>query len=281
VSEDGPDRTGEVLSAAIARILRPLVRILLRHGMPFGAFADLAKRIYVEVASSGEFHLDRRKQTVSRLAVITGLTRKEVRRVAELPAASAREETERYNRAARVITGWAHDARFQDERGEPRALTPDSEFAELVRLFSGDMPSRAVLDELLRVGAVARDDDGRVSLRIRAYVPAATETATLEILGTDVAALSATIDHNMASASEAAWFQRKVLYDNLPEEALPLLRALAAGKGQQLLEQLNAEIRVHDRDCNPDVKGTGRRTAMIGVYYHECETTDDPDGEKP
>jgi len=85
----------------------------------------------------------------------------------------------------------------------------------------------------------------------------------------------------MTSAPEAAWFQRKVLYDNLPEEALPLLRALAAGKGQQLLEQLNADMRVHDRDSNPDVKGSGRRTAMIGVYYHECETPDDPNGEKP
>lgn len=273
------DRTQDILSASIVRILRPLVRILLRHGIPFGAFADLAKRVYVEVASS-DFRIDRRKQTVSRIAVITGLTRKEVRRVAELPAASAREETERYNRAARVISGWAGDRRFQDEAGEPKPLLPETEFADLVRVFSGDMPARAILDELLRVGAVEQAADGRVRLRQRAYVPTATEASILQILGADVEALAATIEHNMTCAPGTNWFQRKVLYDNLPAESLPVLGALAAGEGQKLLELLDREFRVHDRDCNPDVKGTGRRTAMVGVYYHECETPEDPEGGK-
>lgn len=273
------DRTQDILSASIVRILRPLVRILLRHGIPFGAFADLAKRVYVDVASS-DFRIDRRKQTVSRVAVITGLTRKEVRRVAELPAPSAREETERYNRAARVISGWAADRRFLDERGEPRPLQPETEFADLVRVFSGDMPARAILDELLRVGAVEQVADGRVRLCLRAYVPTATEASILQILGTDVAALATTIDHNMTCTPGTSWFQRKVLYDNLPAESLPVLSTLAAGQGQKLLELLDREFRACDRDCNPEVKGTGRRTAMVGVYYHECETPEDPEGGK-
>lgn len=268
------DRTLEVLSAAVVRILRPLVRVLLRHGVPFGAFAELARRVYVDVASS-DFRIDRRKQTVSRVAVITGLTRKEVSRVAGQPPPSAREETERYSRAARVVTGWATDPGYLDDHGEPRALLPDTEFADLVRLFSGDMPSRAVLDELVRVGAVVHGEDGRVQLRARGYIPAAAGPDKLEILGADVAALVATIDHNLTASPQDAWFQRKVLYDNLPEEALPLLRRLASGQGQQLLELLNREMRTQDRDSNPAVQGTGRRTAMVGVYYHECETVQD------
>lgn len=270
-------RVEEVLRAAVVRILRPLVRVLLRHGIPFGAFADLARRVYVDVATS-EFRVGKRKQTVSRVAVLTGLTRKEVQRVSALPEPSAREEAERYHRAARVISGWIHDAAFRAADGEPRPLLPDPEFAALVRRYSGDMPVRAVLDELTRVGAVASTGDGRLELRVRAYVPVATDTGILEILGTDVAALAATIDHNMTAPPGTAWFQRKVLYDNLPEEALPLLRALAAGEGQQVLEKLNAEMRLHDRDSSPDVKGSGRRTAMVGVYYHECETPEEPEG---
>lgn len=279
MSRSGDGRLQEVLAAAVQRILRPLIRILLRHGVAFGAFADLAKRVYVEVASSDEFRIGRRKQTVSRIAIITGLTRKEVRRVLELPVASAGEEAGRYSRSARVISGWSSDPRFLDAQGAPKDLAIDTGFTELVRRYSGDMPVRAVLDELLRVSAVSQSEDGRVRLRLRAYVPSAAETDVLEILGTDVAALTTTIDHNMASPPDSAWFQRKVLYDNLPEEALPLLRALASEEGQGLLESLNAQMRVQDRDCNPDVRGSGRRTAMVGVYYYECETPDDPEGE--
>lgn len=278
MSNGEPGRIQEVLAASLVRILRPLVRVLLRHGIPFGVFADLAKRVYVDLAAS-EFRIGRRKQSVSRVAVITGLTRKDVRRILELPAASAREEAERYNRAARVVSGWASDPGFTDERGEPRPLSPDPEFAQLVRRFSGDMPARSILDELLRVGAVVRGEDGLVHLRTRAYVPPGADAGLLEILGTDVAALAATLDHNMTCEPGTAWFQRKVLYDNLPEEFLPQLRTLAAGEGQQVLEKLNAEMRLHDRDCNPEAGGSGRRTAMIGVYYYECETTEDPEGE--
>ncbi len=273
------DRAREVLGAALLRILKPLVRILLRHGVPFGAFADLAKRTYVEVAAS-EFQVGKRKQTVSRIAVLTGLTRKEVRRVTDLPAPSAEEETRRYSRASRVISGWTSDARYLDEHGEPQPLAIDSGFAELVRRFSGDMPVRAVLDELLRVGAVERGDGGTIHLRTRAYVPKSAGTDTLEILGTDVAALATTIDHNMTSPPGERWIQRKVLYDNLPAEALPALRRLAATQGQQLLELLNASMRSEDRDCNPDAKGSGRHTAMVGVYWNDADTEDDAEGER-
>ena len=269
-----PSRPGTVLRAAVVRILRPLVRILLRHGVSFDSFADLARRVYVEVAGSEEFRLGGRKQTVSRIAVLTGLTRKEVRRVADAPAQEASAEAERYGRAARVLAAWTSDSRFLDDAGEPRVLAVDGGFAQLVRLHSGDMPVRAVLDELARGGAVRREDDGSVRLLQRAWVPCGTDAGILEILGADVSALASTLDHNMTCEKGAAWFQRKVLYDNIPEESLPVLRALAAGSGQQLLEALNAEMRLHDRDTNPGIEGTGRRTAMVGVYYHECETAD-------
>jgi hypothetical protein len=137
------------------KLLRPLVRILLRSGMPYGVFADLAKRAYVDVASE-EFRIPERRQTVSRVAVITGLSRKEVARVRDLASAEASVAAERCNRAARVIGGWLRDARFLDGSGEPLPLAMEGEgatFSLLVKEFSGDVPAGAVLDELLHVGA--------------------------------------------------------------------------------------------------------------------------------
>jgi len=271
----------QALASTVVRVLRPLVRILLRNGVPYGAFAELARWVYVDVARR-DFALPGRKQTKTRISVLTGLTRKEVHRLLEQPAVEDSGALERYHRAARVIGGWLRDARFRAPDGAPRPLPVEGEgsFAELVRAYSGDMTPRALLDELERVGAVERDAEGRVVLRTRGYVPAE-EADRLAILGVDVADLIATIDHNLqAREPEARRFQRKVMYDNLPAEALPELQRLAREKGQALLEELNAWLAERDRDVNPAVTGTGRKRAGVGVYYFEADYDEEAEDEQ-
>lgn len=263
------------LSAAVVRLLRPLVRLLLRNGMSYGAFADLAKWVYVDVATN-EFGVAGRRQTDSRVSVITGLTRKEVARLKGTDVPDDHAAAEHYNRAARVIGGWLRDTRFVDAAGRPAALAfdGDSGFSALVKAYSGDMPPRAVLDELLRVGAVERGDDGRLALLTAAYVPRDGDAGRLHILGSDVALLIDTIDHNLRAADEPR-FQRKVAYDNLPAEAIPALRALTAEKGQALLEELNRVLAAHDRDINPAAAGGGRKHAGVGIYYFEEDVSEE------
>ncbi len=261
----------KTLFASIMSLLQPLVRILLRNGVPYGTFADLAKQVYVRVAME-EFGLPNRKQTASRVSIITGLTRKEVSRVQGLSDTGNEETVERYNRAARVVTGWVRDSRFLDSHGNPAELVIEgsvASFSELVRNFSGDMPVRAVLDELDRVGVIDRLPDGRIRLLARAYIPVTSDVEKLGILGVDVRDLISTIDNNITNASGHRLLQRKVSYDNLPAEMLPELRQISAQKGQLLLEELDALLSQHDRDNNPSVSGTGRHRAGIGIYYFE------------
>ena len=265
------------LGSAIRRLLRPLVRILLRNGIAFGSFMEYAKQAYVDVAYH-EFRVEGRKPSASRVAVLTGLTRKEVSRLARrgdpTPAA-----VDRYNRAARVISAWIREPDFRDGRGRPAALHFDEgepTFSELVRRSSGDVPPRAVLDELLRVGAVERRRDGRLKLVVRAYVPRTGEAEKLGILGTDVADLIASIDHNLTQPPETAFYQRKVAYDNLVEEVLPELRKRSGRRAQSLLEALDSFMSKHDRDANPDARGSGRQRAVLGIYYYE-----EPYGQAP
>ena len=142
-------------------------------------------------------------------------------------------------------------------------------FSTLVAEHSGDVGPRAVLDELLRVGAVDKLKDGRLRLVQRAYIPQADEDAKLDFLGTDVADLISAIEHNLDPENDAPFFQRKVAYDNLPPEYLPQLRKLLSGKGQKLLEELNADMSRHDRDVQGEVNAPDRRRAMIGIYYFE------------
>src|SRR5512143_55146 len=187
------------LSAALVRMLRPLVRLLLRRGVSFKAFSDLLKWIFVDIAAE-EFGIAGRKQSVSRVSIVTGLTRKEVSRLLNITTQRDRESSDRYNRLSRVISGWRRDPEFRDKRGGAASLDikgDGSTLSELVRRYSGDMTLRAMLDELLRVGAVRQTRDGRIKLVARSYVPGSGDEVKIHILGTDVGHLISTIDHNL------------------------------------------------------------------------------------
>ncbi len=266
-----PPSNVQALSAVVLRILRPLVRILLRNGVSYGTFADLAKGVYIDVARQ-EFSIGDRKQSTSRVSILTGLSRKEVTRVRKLQRPNDQRSAEQYNRAARVIAAWLREPDFIDAEGQP-AILPMSgggaSFSELVRRFSGDIPARAIRDELMRVGALEQLEDGRIRLLARAYIPKASEVDKIHILGTDVSHLISTIDHNLRPDTTEPYFQRKVAYDNIPQEVLPQLRRLTVRKAQALLEKMDRWLARHDRDANPAVAGTDRKRVGIGIYYFE------------
>ncbi|BCR06744.1 hypothetical protein DESUT3_38130 [Desulfuromonas versatilis] len=270
----------QTLQIAVLKLLRPLVRILLRNGVPFGAFADLARWVYVDVALH-EFGLSGRKPSDSRASIVTGLSRKEIRRLRDMSHPGGEESIERYNRAARVISGWVRDRRFCDAKGNPKALPIEQgpvSFQDLVKQFSGDVPARAILDELVHVGAVETTPDKQIRLLERAYVPATGEGEKLGILGSDVADLITTIDNNLQGAPRNPRFQRKVAYDNLPVEALAEFKKISAHQGQQLLEKLDRYLASHDRDTAPEAQGSGRVRAGVGIYYFEETLEEAPAG---
>ncbi len=265
------------LEHALETLLQPIVRLALKRGLAFGRFAEMVKRAYVGAAKL-DFAVPGRKLTISRVAVLTGMTRKEASRLLQDdPDANAGTRMRRQvNRAARVVSAWVEDPTFLDASGKPAPLPLEADspasFQNLVSRHGADVPARAVLDELIRVGAVSQDEEGTVRLIERAYIPAADEGAKLDILGTDVADLVSSIDHNLDAEREITLFQRKVAYDNLPADFLPVLRTLLAERGQPLLEELNAEMARRDRDVHPDGRSdeeAGRSRAMIGIYYYE------------
>ena len=273
------------LERAIIALLKPLVRLVLKRGVAFGQFAELAKQVYVEVAKK-DFAVPGRKMTVSRVAVLTGLTRKEARRLFDQdPSGGFPDPRRRINRAARVLSAWVQERAYHDGRGGPASLEFDAgkgpSFSRLVAEYGGDVTPRAVLDELVRVGAVQKLKNGRLRPVERAFFPHADEGEKLAILGSDVGDLISSIDHNLDAESEDAFFQRKVAYDNLPASYLPRLRTLVRRDAQTLLERLDAEMSPHDLDVTADdseeTEDTeeGGRRAMVGIYYFEDDANDE------
>ncbi|WP_298607101.1 DUF6502 family protein [uncultured Thiothrix sp.] len=258
------------LHQIVLHILRPLIRILHRKGLAFGEFSLLARKVYVEIAEEALTQAEE-KPTSSRIAISTGLTRKEVAQLRQHDAETL-VDVARYNRSVRVIGGWINDPDFNTPTGQPATLVlqgPLPSFETLVGRYSGDMPCRAMLRELLQTGVVSQASDDSVTLLTDAYIPQGSETEKLSILATDVALLVNTINHNLLCEAEERRFQRKVSYDNLPAEALPQFKQMVNEDAMALLLKLNAWLAQQDRDHNPQVSGSGRMRAGLGIYYFE------------
>lgn len=264
----------KLLSGTVRRMLRPLARLLLRYGFSYGAFAEAAKHAFIDAAQT-DLGLPGRKQTTSRISTVTGLTRKEVHRLTSESAGAAADNDRQLNRAARVISGWLTDPRFVDKSGSPRILAlDDSEhgFLQLVKSYSGDIPYRTITDELMRIDAIEITSSGALRLTKQAYVPSAGSQEKLEIMADDVVELMDTITHNLEAKKDTEmFFQRKVYYDNIPQENHESLKMFINQAAQECLEKINKELARHDRDNHPGLKGTGRLKMGLGIHYFEEE----------
>ena len=271
------EKIQQTVSTAVLTLLRPLIRILLRNGIAYGSFAELAKKIYVDVAFD-EFAPEKKKQTISRVSALTGLTRKEAKRFHELESSNTQESEQRYNRAIRVISGWVNDPEFHDAQGQLAELPVEGEkgsFASLARKYSGDVPTQSMLAVLTVASCIEKTAD-RVRLIRHAYVPGNDAAEKLSILGTDTAELISTIDHNLVCEESALRFQRKVSNSQISAESLPEFQALSAQKAQALLEELDSWLDRHEVESDSQDSDQGKYVSL-GIYFYESsQNKEDP-----
>jgi hypothetical protein len=266
----------QVLREALYRLLRPLARVMLHHGMAYGSFAELARKAFVDECLA-TLRRSGRRPTVSAVSAQTGLTRKEASRLLDFEIGDAAENESRYNRAVRVVTAWCVDPRFVDAEGKPHPLPLEGEngFADLVHDYSGDIPPTTML-KTLEAGGTVDVVDQRVHLRGRAYLPTDTPGESLRILGSDVAELITTIDYNLTHDSTARVFQRKVSNTSVAPEALNAFRVLSTRKSQELLEEYDAWLARHEAQEDDDLQSTGHYVS-VGIYYFDDTLNEDPE----
>ena len=256
----------QILNESAQKILRPLIRVMLRNGVSCGNFEELVRKAYVDEA----FTLGKKNQlktTVSSVSAQTGLSRKEVKRLNEQTATKSNEIEQKYNRAVRVISGWVNEKRFTDTLGNAKTLKLDGEddsFAALVKQYSGDIPTKAMLDLLLAADCVAVKDN-KVKLIKHAYVPGKDSAEVIRILGTDVNELINTIDYNLSANETDKRYQRKVSTAVLNKNAVEAFKQLTNKQSQSLLEELDAWL--SQNEVAPDDEDA--HYVSLGIYYYE------------
>lgn len=259
------------ITNAVTKILRPLVRILLRNGISVGNFEELARKAFVDEAFA-EARRHGEKATVSSISAQTGLSRKEVKRLNELSDPKQSDSSQKYNRAIRVISGWLNDSRFITDQGLARVLPVDGgnhSFAQLVKDYSGDIPTRAMLNLLESAGSL-ETVDGHVYLISHAYVPGNDSVDILDILGNDCNELISTIDHNLTCEADNKRFQRKVSTTQLSKDHIDPFQLYANQRSQALLEELDNWLSQHEATNNNDAQ-----YVSLGIYFYENDPLED------
>jgi hypothetical protein len=261
------------LLSAYRVLMKPLVRILVRHGVSYNEFHEVLKGVFVEIAER-DFGIPGRKSSQSRIAILTGLTRKEVaKQKAILDGSAEQRDVSHLNRVTRVLLGWHTDQAFTGPYGLPLDIPFDSDdsvsFSSLVRRYSGDMAARAMLDELLRVGAVERLPTDMFKILTRAYVPESLHADALERLGSVICNFVTTVEFNTEkSAPGAGRFERVVFSDHgLRLESLPAFDHLLREKGQELLVELDNWLSAQDPLDATDNSEIRTIKTGVGIYH--------------
>lgn len=257
-----------VLRAVLVATIRPIAAMLLRFGVGYRDFAEASKVAFVEIASE-DFGAQGRPTNISRIALMTGLSRKEVKAVKDYQARGATTKTQLTHLPAEVLRRWFTSDRYCDPSGIPRPLVWDGSlgsFTELVRSCGANLSPVAMRAELLRVGAVKQDPTGLLIVLRRYFIADSAKDRLTEGLQFGIRPLALTVARNVASASPGGLrFQRVVdSYSVPPERRLELEREVSTRLKQfsEELDDLLSEV--------GQVSTAGDNSAVgVGLFYFE------------
>ena len=262
------------IGRAIITVLKPLLRVLIRNKITVADFSELARQAYVDVAYE-HFGIPGKKLTFARIAVLTGLSRKEVVRLDKLRASQGTLTRPSPNRAQRVVNGWIGDAEFLTKKGLPRVLPLQgdrSSFAALVARYSGDITLGAVLDELIGAGVASRDSRDRIHLLSLGYIPQADELEKIQVMATCAADLLSTAVHNMEHGDVDPKFQRQVTYPSISPAQTENFRRKSAELSAIYLQELNQLLaKARDESGAEQLDGGAAESRRVGfgIYYFD------------
>ncbi|HWD30237.1 MAG TPA: DUF6502 family protein [Pseudomonas sp.] len=258
------------LLSALRRVMRPLVRLMLRKGVTYTVFADVLKEVFVDVADR-EFRLDDKAPSDSRISLLTGIHRKDVRRLRHEGDTASMALPENITLGAQLVNVWTNSQPFCKAVGQalplPRLASVGGEvsFDALVARVSTDIRARVVLDEWLRLGVVRVDEQDCVHLEAQAFLPQKGFDEKAAYLGHNLHDHASAAVHNLSGQGQP-FFERSVHYDALAPVSVEVLREAVAGEGMQALlgfSRLAAEL--EDRDLSSPEP---RQRITIGLYFY-------------
>ena len=256
---------------AFLLVMRPVAKILLRYGIGYREFAEVAKTAFVDVASS-DFGIRGRPTNISRVAVMTGLTRKEVKRLRDDIATGDLSISVKTTPFTQVLHHWLAQPEFTDANGSPKVLPfsgAGSSFTGLVKRFGGDIPAGAMRTEMKRVGVVREDDTGNLSIVGRGYRSESDHETLVTSLVHGVYTLLSNVAFNTApDREEPTWTHRIAHTTALRNTDTKQLRRITKDRIIEFAESID-DIFMAYESLQDNGDEESNNAVAVGIFYFE------------
>ncbi|MEM6660861.1 MAG: DUF6502 family protein [Pseudomonadota bacterium] len=267
----------DLFARVLPGILRPLVRAMIARGITAQAFHRMMKRLYIEVAET-EYSLDGTRQTDSRISVLTGIHRRDVKELRSLTEDADAAVEEKVAIITSVIGRWLASEATTDKTGGPvplpRSGGDGTSFESLVASISKDVRPRTLLDEMFRQELIRQDDDGMLHLLADAFVGPEDLEQRVFFFGENVGDHIAAATDNLL-AEDPSFMERAVFYNRLTAGSVDKIEDAARSGGITLLGDLNKLAHEHQK-LDVD-SGLGDERFRFGVFFYR--TKDGPEDE--
>ena len=265
-----------VVLSALLKALRPIARFLMKSGIGYREFSEISKSAFVDVATS-DYGLRGRPTNISRVAVMTGLTRKEVKRLREKISAGNQVDMQRVIPPAEILDKWHSDSDFLDSAGRPLTLDfdgPSPSFAALVKKYGGDIPPGALRTELTRVGAAKVDESGRLTVQMKYFRPFDQDEQLQRALSQAVYGLALNINRNITHEIDERWVERTAFSTRIRHGDNARVRRISQDRAVEFVESVNDLFSAYETIYSDDEPGLEFTTVGVGVFYFEAEDQD-------
>jgi len=282
IQSDFTQHRQALLLVTLRKVLKPFVRLLLAHGITYTQLLEELKRSFVQVADE-EFIIDGKRQTDSRITLLTGVHRKDVHRIRE---ENAPDMTPKTSFNAQIIGQWIGNSRFLDDEGQPKALprlntSEDESFETLVASVSKDFRARPVYDEWLKQGMIRLLEDGKVTLNTEAFIPKQDLEQQLFYLGMNIHDHLAATVHNV-TVDQPKMLERCVYYEDYTTEQIDKIHQLVKQNGMKFLKSINqTALNIkNDAAAAPIDAPKYRMNTGVYFYYEPLNKNDKKDNTK-
>lgn len=257
----------QVLVRALRTLLRPVVRLMIAVGLNARDFIEILKTVYVEIARD-EYGKRGRKSNISKTAILTGLTRREVARLSSVSASDPLNLQDPMVPVGRVLSTWHQDPKYLDDRGRPRVLGQATEFAALIADCRGDIPVTAIIKEL-ELSRCIRIERGNVQVTSRYFMPVPLEPRAIERLGRVFGDFSSSIVFNvMNTNNQRPRFEGRAVDASVSVASIDAFHNYLDRRGQEFLEEMDDWLGDH-AESHAD-----SATARVGVGVYMIGSID-------
>ncbi len=273
----------QALTLVLSKLLKPLVRLLIHYQITYPFTSQLLKSIYLQVATES-FPVEGKRITDSRLSLLTGVHRKDVRRLRYEDDPLAVAESKMKSLSAQVIASWLSFPEYSDHEGNAKPLhrlvaNGEPSFESLVeRVSKQDLRSRSLLDEWMRKKIVSIDNKGMVHLEKEAFLPVENFDDKAYFFGHNLHDHIAASTHNLMG-NTPAYFDRSVYYNNLRAESVDELQAFSEQQAMLVIKKINRKAHQLQRK-DSGKKGADHRFRFGSYFYSEEQQKMQHKGEK-